>query len=54
MKCKQSRRILHKYIYTIDDKTYFVILAEHDRASYEDRHGVSLELWEDTKEQEHD
>ncbi len=54
MKCKQSRRRLHKYIYTIDDKTYFIILAERDRASYEARHGVSLELWEDVKEQEHD
>lgn len=54
MKCKQSRRRLHKYVYTIDDKTYFVILAERDRASYEDRHGVSLELWEDVKEQVHD
>lgn len=47
MKCKQSKRSLHKYKYTLDGKTYFIILAERDRALFEDRYGVRLELWEE-------
>lgn len=38
--------MLNKYRYTIDNRTYFIVLDIDEKTQFEDRYGVCLVLWD--------